>query len=59
MGRRRGCHLPTLLGLPLLILALKEDRIVIVSDVIYPIKTLEWSVYTGKTIRSEEEECLL
>jgi hypothetical protein len=43
MGRRRGCHLPTLLGLPLLILALKDDRIAIISNVVYPIKTPEWS----------------
>lgn len=42
----------TLLGLPLLILALKKNRIVIVSDVICPLKTSERSMEPKHSLSS-------
>jgi hypothetical protein len=55
MGRGRGYHLLTLLGLSLLIYALKENRKVIINNVIWSLKALELSIWTEKTIRSEEK----
>ena len=55
-GEERGYHLLTafLARLPFLIWTLKQDRIVLINNMIYPLKALEWSVWTEKRISSEE-----
>jgi hypothetical protein len=40
-GEGRGCHLPASLGPPLAKFTLKRDRIVLINDVMYPLKPLQ------------------
>ena len=44
MGRGRGYHLPTFLGLPFLIWIFKKDGIRMLNNVIDALKALKWSV---------------
>ena len=54
-GGQGPCYsLTFLVQVPFLIWTLKQDRIVLINNMIYPLKALEWSVWTEKRISSEE-----